>query len=515
MIRGTRTHQRIGVCLILLAAPALAFAGRYQPEPKWLEAVRAAQAFLPYRLGVVEFKKGLSDEWREYLGDFRATLRGANYFQQADAPRLRVEIEQDYLHGSSNEDGCKQTPGTLALTYRFLDGDREVNRLSVTTQAPVSGDSNDWDAAMAGNLKFLLLELRKGQGDAQFAQVAGGIEARIREDLGKGSNTGCTVGAVLARGFVAAVEGAVAVVGGLGEVAGAALEVAASPQFQGALNTAMAEQQQQRAQQQASINNLNAQAQAAQRAQAEQQREAQKRAGDERAQEQQAGREAMAKQLAEGIAYRNSQMSKTSDAATLQRLRRDNEAALQAAQQIGMRSKVDGMATLSTQAGFDQARTQQPPQQMPVATSRSTLPSPASNYSAGQDTASPGARPAPGAAVQSEGAAVPGKPLRFVLTISMRNLPGDKVNPTCYSNIISRPGPPGWGAPGFLPPGTAEQARETVSSLKSAFIAQCRASGREITSDGNFNFQMNQSQGDETRLQEMRARYSEDVAVRL
>jgi hypothetical protein len=366
MIRGACTLQRLGGCLflvVLLALPALAFAGRYQPEPQWLEAVRAPQPFLPYRLGVVEFKKGLSDEWREYLGDFRATLRGANYFQPAEAPRLRVEIEQGYQHGSSNEDGCKETPGTLALTYRFVDGEREVSRLSVTTQAPVSGDSNDWDAAMAGNLKFLLLELRKGQGDAQFAQAAGGIEARIREALGKGSNTGCTVGAVLARGFMATVEGTVAVVEGLGEVAGVALEVAASPQFQGALNTALAEQQQQRAQQQAFIDKLNAQAQAEQRAQAEKQREAQQRAAAERAQQQQAGREALAQQLADGIAYRNSQMSKTSDAATLQRLRRDNEAALQAAQQIGMRSRVDGMATQSTQAGFDQARTERAAEQ--------------------------------------------------------------------------------------------------------------------------------------------------------
>lgn len=515
MIRGTRTHQRIGACLILLAAPALALAGRYQPEAKWLEAVRTPQALLPYRLGVVEFKKGLSDEWREYLGDFRATLRGANYFQQADAPRLRVEIEQGYQHGSSNEDGCKETPGTLALTYRFLDGDREVSRLSVTTQAPVSGDSNDWDAAMAGNLKFLLLELRKGRGDAQFAQVAGGIEARIREELGKGSNTGCTVGAVLARGFEATVEGTVAVVGGLGEVAGMALEVAASPQFQGALNTAIVEQQQQQAQQQAFINNLNAQAQAAQRAQAEKLRQAQQRTADQQAQQQQAGREALAKQLADGIAYRNSEMSKTSDAATLQRLRRDNAAALEAARQIGMHTKVDGMATRSTQAGLDQARTQQQLPQMPVATSRSPSPSPASSYRADQVTAGPAARPAPGAAVRSENAAVPSKPLRFVLMISMRNLPGDKVNPTCYSNIISRPGPPGWGAPGFLPPGSAEQAREAVYSLKSAFFARCRASGREITSDGNFNFQLNQLQGDEKRLLEMRARHSEDVAVQL
>ena len=90
MSSGARLPRRLATCLLLLAAPALSLAGRYQPEPKWLETVRAPQPFLPYRLGVVEFKKGVSDEWREYLGDFRATLRGANYFQQADAPRLRV-----------------------------------------------------------------------------------------------------------------------------------------------------------------------------------------------------------------------------------------------------------------------------------------------------------------------------------------------------------------------------------------------------------------------------------------
>ena len=50
------------------------------------------------------------------------------------------------------------------------------------------------------------------------------------------------------------------------------------------------------------------------------------------------------------------------------------------------------------------------------------------------------------------------KPLRFIMTISMRNLPGDTVNPTCYSNMLTRPGPPGWGAPGFLPTGSGEQA---------------------------------------------------------
>lgn len=281
MTRGPRARRQLGALLVLLAAPTLALAGRYLPEPKWLEAVRAPQPFLPFRLGVVEFKQGTSSEWLEYMGDLRATLRGSNYFQQADAPRLRVEIERGYQHGSSNADACKETPGTLALTYRFIDGEREVTSLSVATQAPVSGSENDWNAAMAGNLQVLLLELRKSQGDAQFAAQAAGVEARIRDQLGKGSNIGCTMGSMLARGFVATVEGTVAVVAGVGEVAGAALEVAASPEFQGAMNSAMAQQQQQRAQQQAYLDNLNAQAQAQQRAQAEaarQQREAQQRA---------------------------------------------------------------------------------------------------------------------------------------------------------------------------------------------------------------------------------------------
>lgn len=359
MIRCAFARRQLGALMILLAAPTLALAGQYQPEPKWLDGVRAQKPFLPYRLGVVEFKEGTSSEWLEYMGDLRATLRGSNYFQPSDAPRLRVEIERGYQHGSTNSDACKETAGTLALTYRFFDGETEVNRLSIATPAPVDGDSNNWNAAMAGNLKFLLLGLRKGQGDALFDAQAANFEARIRDDLGKGSNFGCTMGTMLARGFIATVEGTIAVVGGVGEVAGAAMEVAASPQFASAMNSAMAEQQQQRAQQQAYTNNLNAQIQAQQRAQADkerQQREAQQRAAEA---QQQAGREAFAKQLADGIAYRNQQINKTTDPATLQRLRNDNEAALKAAGQIGMRSQVDGMATQTTLAQNAQTRTQQ------------------------------------------------------------------------------------------------------------------------------------------------------------
>lgn len=121
------------------------------------------------------------------------------------------------------------------------------------------------------------------------------------------------------------------------------------------------------------------------------------------------------------------------------------------------------------------------------------------------------ANAAAGQAAQTPGA----KPLRFILNISLRNLPGDKVNPSCYSNTITRPGPPGWGAPGFLPPGSGEQARATVYSFKAAFIAKCRASGRDVTSEGNFNYVLNDSQYAEQQLQAARRHYPEDVSVTL
>jgi hypothetical protein len=107
------------------------------------------------------------------------------------------------------------------------------------------------------------------------------------------------------------------------------------------------------------------------------------------------------------------------------------------------------------------------------------------------------------------------KPLRFVLTIGMRNLPGDAHNPTCYSNVVTRPGPPGWGAPGFLPTGSAEQARTEIESLKSRFIGLCRASGREITGEGDFSYVWNRSADDEARVQDTAPRHAVDVAVSL
>jgi len=200
--------------------------------------------------------------------------------------------------------------------------------------------------------------MRKQQGDATFAATADVLADGIQQSLGEGSSIGCNVGWALANGFVATVEGTMAVFEGVGEVAGAALEVAASPEFQNTLNAEMANYQAQQAQQDAYYRNLQAQANAQAQAQAEAERQRQLAEQQAKAAQQQAGREALAKQLAEGIVYRNQQMAKTTDAATLAKLRRDNEGALQAAQQIGMYSQVDRMATQSTQAGFDQARAQ-------------------------------------------------------------------------------------------------------------------------------------------------------------
>ncbi len=352
-------RRRILPCLAtaaaLLLVPALALAGRYQPDQKWLAATRADEPFLPYRLGVVEYDGGAGESWHEFLGDMRATLRGSNYFQREEAPRLRLQITSEVASGTINADtGCKTTPGSLAMTYRFLDGEREVSRMTIETPAPMKGSSDNFDAALAANLKYLLLELRRD--DPAFATRASELEAELQRSLGKGSTVGCKVGNALARGFMATMEGAAAVVTGIGEVAGAALEVAASPEFQSTLNTALAEHQYQQMQQQAYLDQLNAQGEATRRQQ-EAREQAQARAqAEQQAAQQQAGREALARQLAEGIAYRNQQLARTTDAGTRQRLVADNEAALQAAAQIGMHAQVDTLATRATQAGFDQAR---------------------------------------------------------------------------------------------------------------------------------------------------------------
>lgn len=106
------------------------------------------------------------------------------------------------------------------------------------------------------------------------------------------------------------------------------------------------------------------------------------------------------------------------------------------------------------------------------------------------------------------------RPLLIVLWIPLKNRPDDTWNPSCYSRVITRPGPPGWGSAGFKPAGSVEQARAVVYGLKADFIALCRrASGRDVSSEASFSFAFNQSPDDEARLGNNRARNAADVTV--
>jgi hypothetical protein len=110
----------------------------------------------------------------------------------------------------------------------------------------------------------------------------------------------------------------------------------------------------------------------------------------------------------------------------------------------------------------------------------------------------------------------PGAPLRFILSIGLQPRAGDTVNPTCYSNVITRPGPAGWGQRGFLPPESAKSAHATVQATKSSFIAACRAaSGRDVTSDGDFHWTWNETTDGESQIANTHAQYREDVTVGL
>lgn len=115
----------------------------------------------------------------------------------------------------------------------------------------------------------------------------------------------------------------------------------------------------------------------------------------------------------------------------------------------------------------------------------------------------------------AEVATADGKSLRFVLMIGMTNLPGDQVNCMCYSNVITRPAPPGWGGKASLPPGSYEQAIKNVESLKQQFIAECEKSGRKITHVGNFSYVWNQFEDGEQRISNAHAKSHEDISVKL
>jgi len=186
------------------------------------------------------------------------------------------------------------------------------------------------------------------------------------------------------------------------------------------------------------------------------------------------------------------------------RYRAEQQASEAAAANARQRGHVDDNARAATQRQNDRA-----------AAYAATAPADDQRRVATPQAATATANTGTGAA-HDDPATTAGGALRFVLTINLQNKPGDTVNPTCYSDVIVRPGPPGWGMGGSLPPGSEGAARRTVEGLKSSFIAACEAaSGRKVTSEGDFQWMWNEFRDGESQIANARARYREDVTVDL
>lgn len=110
-------------------------------------------------------------------------------------------------------------------------------------------------------------------------------------------------------------------------------------------------------------------------------------------------------------------------------------------------------------------------------------------------------------------------PLRFVLSIGLQPRDGDTTNPTCYSTVVTRGAPgPDWGT-GQMSSDyrtTYANAKAEVDAMRSSFIAACRsASGRDVTSEGNFHWTWNETRDGEAQIANTHAQYREDVTVSL
>ena len=262
-----RIHWRTGsltAALAILLMPGLAGAEQFLPPQKWMASVRSEMPFLSYKLGMIDFEEGTGGDWAEYSGDLRVALRDSNFFDKSAERRVRIRVTRGYADLVVDNERMVST-GKLVVVYRFLDGEQVVLEQKIVTQSltDMYANSSDPHASMAANLRLLLISLRKARGDAEFLARAERMEHDIREDL---AGKGVGLSGMMTRGFVAGVEGTIAVAKGVGEVAGTALEVAASPEFQTAMNDAMAEQAQQQAQQQAMLDQIRRDADEAQRA---------------------------------------------------------------------------------------------------------------------------------------------------------------------------------------------------------------------------------------------------------
>ncbi len=259
------------VAFITLLAPAVVSAKQYLPSDKWMMSLKTEAPFLPYKLGLIDMEEGTGGEWAEFSGDLRTALRDSNFFDKNAERRVRIRVARTQTDVTVDNDRAVST-GNLVVTYRFLDGERLVYEHQIVTQFlnDFYSASTDPRPSMEANLHLLLLNLRKERADEDFLAGAAHMEDDIRKNL---AGKGVGISGMMTRGFIAGVEGTIGVVKGVGAVAGVAMEVAASPEFQTAVNDAMAEQARHQAQQQAMLDQIRRDAEAA-----EYQREMEQRA---------------------------------------------------------------------------------------------------------------------------------------------------------------------------------------------------------------------------------------------
>ncbi len=248
---------------IALHLPALVCAKQYLPPDRWMASLKADAPFIPYKLGLIDMESGTGGEWAEFSGDLRIALRDSNFFDKTAERRLRIQVGRAYTDVAADAERSVTT-GNLNIVYRFLDGDKPVYEYRISTQYLLDNYSGSTDPrhSMKANLRLLLLNVRKEHADETFITTAAVLEEDIRKDL---AGKGVGFSGLMTRGFIAGVEGTIGVVKGVGAVAGVALEVAASPEFQAAVNDAMAEQARQQAQQQAMLDQMRRDAEAAER----------------------------------------------------------------------------------------------------------------------------------------------------------------------------------------------------------------------------------------------------------
>lgn len=84
-----------------------------------------------------------------------------------------------------------------------------------------------------------------------------------------------------------------------------------------------------------------------------------------------------------------------------------------------------------------------------------------------------------------------GAPLRFRLIVSLVPQAGDTSNMQCYSSIIVRSGPAGWGGSTYPSNDAIAQAQAIVESAKPSFVAKCAAVSQHETQPNSIRYDYN------------------------